>query len=43
MKKLILVVYLVLLLALAYGCQKQGKEVAKEPKLDVEADVAAGL
>jgi hypothetical protein len=43
MKKRILVLSLVLLLGLAYGCQNQGKEVAKEPKLDVEADVAASL
>ncbi len=41
MKKLLCVIPLVLLLCFAFACQKQGKEVAKEPEADVEADVAA--
>jgi hypothetical protein len=41
MKNPILVVSLVLLLCFAFGCTKQGKEVAKAPEVNVEADVAA--
>jgi ketosteroid isomerase-like protein len=41
MKKPILVVSLVLLLCLIFACQKQGKEVAKAPDANMEADVAA--
>lgn len=41
MKNPMLVVSLVLLLCFSFGCQKQGKEVAKAPEVNVEADVAA--
>jgi ketosteroid isomerase-like protein len=41
MKNPILLVSLVILFCLAFGCQKQGKEVAKEPEATLEADVAA--
>jgi ketosteroid isomerase-like protein len=41
MKKLLCVIPLAVLLCFAFACQKQGKEVAKEPKVNVEADVAA--
>ena len=41
MKKLLIVIPVVFLLCFTLACQKQGKEVAKEPVVDVEADVAA--
>jgi len=41
MRNPLLVVSLVLLLCFAFGCPKQGKEVAKAPEVNVEADVAA--
>jgi len=40
MKKLFMILPLVFLLCFAFGCQK-AEEVAKEPVVDVEADVAA--
>jgi uncharacterized protein (TIGR02246 family) len=40
MKKLLMVIPLVFLLCLTFGCQ-QGEEVAEEPVVDVEADVEA--
>jgi uncharacterized protein (TIGR02246 family) len=40
MKKLFMVLPLVLLLCLTFSCQK-GEEVAEEPAVDVEADIAA--
>jgi ketosteroid isomerase-like protein len=40
MKNPILIVSFILLLCFAFGCQKQGKEVAKESEASVEADVA---
>jgi uncharacterized protein (TIGR02246 family) len=41
MKILSTIVPLVVLLCLILGCQKQGKEVAEEPVVDIEADVGA--
>jgi len=41
MKNPILVVFFVLVLCFAFGCQKQVKEAAKAPEANVEADVAA--
>ena len=41
MKNQILFIPLVFLLCFAFACQKQGKEVAREPEVYVEADVAA--
>ena len=41
MKKHILLISLVFLLCSTFACQKQGKEVAKEPEVNVEADVVA--
>jgi uncharacterized protein (TIGR02246 family) len=41
MKNALIAVLLVLLLGWAFGCQKQGKESAKEPEANIEADVAA--
>ena len=40
MKKLLTVIPLVILLCFTFGCQ-QGEEVAEEPAVDVEADIAA--
>ncbi|NIM59869.1 MAG: hypothetical protein GTO16_13160, partial [Candidatus Aminicenantes bacterium] len=40
MKKLLSVIPLVILLCFTFGCQ-QGEEVAEEPVVDVEADIAA--
>jgi len=40
MKKLFAIIPLVFLLCFTFGCQK-GEEVAEEPVVDVEADVAA--
>ena len=40
MKKLFMVLPLVFLLCFTFGCQK-GEEVAEEPVVDVEADIAA--
>jgi uncharacterized protein (TIGR02246 family) len=39
MKKLLMVIPLVFLLCLTFGCQ-QGEEVAEEPVVDVEVDIA---
>ncbi len=36
-----MVVPLIVLLCLTFGCQRQVKEVSEEPAVDVEADVAA--
>jgi uncharacterized protein (TIGR02246 family) len=41
MKRLLWVILLAVLLCLTFVCQKQSKEVAKEPEASVEADVAA--
>jgi uncharacterized protein (TIGR02246 family) len=41
MKNQILLVPLVFLLCFTFACQKQGKVVAKEPEVNVEADVTA--
>jgi ketosteroid isomerase-like protein len=41
MKKLLCVIPLVVLLCFTFACQKQGKEVSKEPGVIVEADVAS--
>jgi ketosteroid isomerase-like protein len=41
MKKLLCVIPFVLLQCFTFACQKQGKEVSKEPEVNVEADVAA--
>jgi len=41
MKNRILLIPLVFLLCFSFACQKQGKEAAKEPETNVEADVAA--
>ena len=41
MKNPILVVFLVFLLCFAFGCQKQGEEVAEEPAIDIQTDIDA--
>jgi len=41
MKKLLMVIPVVFLLCFTFAYQKQGKKVAKEPEVNVEADVAA--
>jgi ketosteroid isomerase-like protein len=41
MKKLFMLLPLVFLLCVSFGCQKQVEDVAEEPAVDVEADVAA--
>jgi len=40
MKKLLMILPLVLLLCFTFGCQK-AEEIAEEPAVDVEADIAA--
>lgn len=41
MKSPVLVVSFVFLLCFTFACREQGKEVAKEPEADVEADISA--
>ncbi|MGB6866817.1 MAG: nuclear transport factor 2 family protein, partial [Candidatus Aminicenantaceae bacterium] len=40
MKKLFMVIPLVFLLCFTFSCQKQVEEVAEEPVVDVEVDIA---
>jgi ketosteroid isomerase-like protein len=41
MKNIFMVIPLVFLLCLTFGCQQQVEEVAEEPAVDVEADIEA--